>query len=48
MQQRRRTLAVVVFVVIVLSGVLGWFAQPDPHAAQTWAHVQQTLQQVGQ
>ena len=47
MQQRRRAL-VVVFVVIVLSGVLGLFAQPDPHAAQTWAHVQQTLQQAGQ
>ncbi len=37
-----------VFVVIVLSGVLGLFAQPDPQAAQTWAHVQQTLQQAGQ
>ncbi len=48
MQQRRRTVAAVAFVVIVLSGVLGWFAQPDPQAAQTWTHVQQTLQQAGQ
>ena len=48
MQQRRRTTAVVVFVVVILSSVLGWFAQPDPQAAQTWAHVQQTLQQAGQ
>jgi hypothetical protein len=48
MQQRRRAIVAVAFVVIVLSGVLGLFAQPDPHAAQTWAHVQQTLQQAGQ
>ena len=48
MQQRRKTLVAVAFVVIVLSSVLGFFAQPDPHAAQTWAHVQQTLQQAGQ
>ena len=48
MQQRRRTVAVVAFVVIVLSGVLGWVAQPDPDAVRTWTHVQQTLQQAGQ
>ena len=48
MQQRRRALVAVAFVVIVLSGVLGWFAQPNPEALRTWEHIQQTAQQAGQ
>jgi hypothetical protein len=47
MQQRRRSL-VVVFVVVILSGVLGLFAQPNQDAGRTWSHIQETLQQAGQ